>query len=461
MRFQKFPINWFRLFLSAFLSIVLTIVSAIVIVASGPGNLDTTFNYTGVVTTTVNGKNISGTSVVIQPNGRILVAGTLQNSINQNFVVTRYLPNGKPDKTFNLTGTVIAPVGDGYLLGSDIAIQSNGRIIVAGSDDFGAGKFQIAAVRYQQNGSLDTTFANGGVLTTSTSNGNDFGYAVSVQPDDNILIAGRLDTESAILRYTVTGTLDSTFNGDGIAKIDSISGEVYDLDIKNDKIIAVGVAIQHHTSNFLVTRYNVNGKLDTTFNSIGVVTTSITTGTNDIGFNGVAVQSNNKIVAAGEGRDSNNAPVIILVRYNANGSLDTEFNGTGVVTTSIGSGVAAAKVAVQADGKIVVVGTGIEDSKSKFVVVRYNPDGSLDAEFGDAGIVTSIFEVNGNTGRAVAIQNDGKIVVAGFGSTATVARYLDKDYPYKYYFPVILKSVTVTQRAILFDVSNRENYRKS
>jgi uncharacterized delta-60 repeat protein len=460
MNLQLSFFRLFKLLLPGFLGAMLTLISFATVSASGPGDLDTTFNHTGVVTTTLDGKNIQGTSVAIQPDGKILVAGNSKYPEKQNFVLARYQPDGQMDTTFNFTGMVTAPLGNGYLFGSDVAIQSDGKIIVAGTDDFQSGKFQIAAVRYEPNGSLDPIFGNGGVLTTSIlkSNGNDFGNAVALQPDDKILIAGRLYTESVVLRYTVTGTLDSTFNGNGIVTnaIGQLS-EGFDLIATNNKIVMVGV-LEESESNFLITRHDMNGNLDSSFNGSGIVTTSIKAGTDDLGFISVAIQPDNKIVAVGESSDANNSPVIALMRYNDNGSLDTDFNETGIVTTSVGSGIAGADVALQSDGKIVVVGTCVEAGKIKFAIIRYNSDGSLDSDFGNGGVVTSLFEASGNTGRAVAIQNDGKIVAAGFGKTMTVARYLDQSYPDFYYFPVIFKSASSHHSQVVIELPPKENY---
>lgn len=408
-----------------------------IVFALGPGDLDKSFNNSGVVTTTIKGENIVGTSVAIQPDGKIVVSGHRQDPTQGNFIVARYDVDGRLDSTFNLSGTVVAPIGDDLGLGSAVAIQSNGKIVVAGTDSYSSGKYQIAAVRFDQNGNLDTHFGNTGILTTSISNGNDFGYALAIQPDDKILVAGRIIGNLAVFRYTVTGTLDTTFNGSGIVTSD-IGIEAYDIAFQNDKIIAVGVSYDGGESDYLVVRYNANGDLDTSFNGNGIVTTSITTNTDDLGYYGVAIQPDDKIVATGEGRDQAGNLIIVLARYDVDGNLDLDFNNGNVVTTSVGSGVVGAKVAVQDDGKIVVAGTCIEGGQYKFVVVRYNSDGSLDTEFGGDGVVTTAIDPKGSVGRAVAIQEDGKIVVTGLGDTLIVVRYL--GIIHNSYLPLILKS---------------------
>jgi uncharacterized delta-60 repeat protein len=427
-----------KIILSVNLVLVLILVSISIVFALGPGDLDRTFNNSGIVRTTINGENIVGTSVAIQPDGKILVSGHRQDPTQSNFIVARYEVDGRLDSTFSLSGTVVAPIGQDFGLGSQAAIQSNGKIVVAGTDSYDSGKFQIAAVRFDQHGNLDTNFGNTGILTTSTSNGNDFGYALTIQPDDKILVAGRILTDVAIARYTMTGTLDTTFKGSGIVTTTNGPTEAYDIAFQNDRIVAVGVSVDGSESDYLVVRYDADGNLDTGFNGNGIVTTSVATGTDDVSYYGVAIQPDDKIVATGEGRDNNGDPVIVLARYNDDGTLDPDFNGAKVVTTSVGSGVAGAKIAIQDDGEIVVAGTCIEEGQSKFVVVRYNSDGSLDTEFGNDGFITTAIDSNGSVGRAVALQDDGKIVVTGFGDTMIVVRYLGTIH--NAYLPVILKS---------------------
>ena len=412
--------------------------------ASDPGDLDTTFNGTGIVTTTINGDEAVGTSVAIQPDGNIVVAGNLNRSTDNNFVLVRYENDGSLDVTFNTTGTVVAPIGDGFGFGPSVGLQSDGKIVVAGSDAFGAGGSQFATVRYNADGSLDTTFNNSGVVTTSISSGSDFGSAVAIQPDNKILVAGRVKGDIGLVRYTITGTLDTTFNGSGVVttSINDGGGEGYAVALQpDDKILVAGVSIVGGNSDFAVIRYNSDGSLDTTFDSTGIVTTSVSNGEDDKGYYGIALQTDGKVVVAGEGRDSGDVPIIVVARYNQNGSLDTIFNGTGIITTSIGSGAAAADVAIQPNGKIVVVGVGVTGGNSNLAVVRYNVDGSLDSSFGGTGIITTTIN-GGDVGRSVAIQPDGKIVVAGLtyddGNASIVAvRYIGELIPC--YLPIILR----------------------
>jgi uncharacterized delta-60 repeat protein len=171
------------------------------------------------------------------------------------------------------------------------------------------------------------------------------------------------------------------------------SSIAYGLAIQTDgKIVASGRV----DSGFAIVRYNTDGSLDTSFNGSGIVLTPV-----GGGANAVAIQADGKIVAAGGNQ------LIAVVRYNKDGKLDTSFNGTGIVLTSGGR---AYSVAIQSDGKIVVAaGNSGNYPNSDFVVVRYDPNGSLDASFGGTGKIIIPMPNSYSHARSVAIQSDGKI----------------------------------------------------
>ena len=200
------------------------------------------------------------------------------------------------------------------------------------------------------------------------------------------------------------GALDTTFDTDGkVTTAVAVGDEGKAIAIQsNGKILVVG----DDMANFEIVRYNTDGSLDTTFDTDGKVTTDIGTSTTDTA-NAVAIQSDGKIVVAGS---SNND--FAIARYATDGSLDTTFDTDGKVTTDIGtsSSDTGSAVAIQSDSKIVVAGT----SSSDFAVVRYTTTGALDTTFDtDGKVTTDIGTSSSDTGSAVAIQSDSKIVVAG------------------------------------------------
>jgi uncharacterized delta-60 repeat protein len=236
------------------------------------------------------------------------------------------------------------------------------------------------------------------------------------------------------------GDLDNSFNNDGkVSKLFSYGSQAFGnaMALKNDGTVVVAGFLQHPIRqgsaalgrDFAVARFNADGTLDDSFGTLGKVTTSF--GGSDNEANAVAIQANGKIVAAGFGPASPGNGGFALARYNLDGSLDSSFGGSGKVTTSFNSnGFAKAKaVAIQSDGKIVAAGFAA-DGRDHFALARYNINGSLDSSFGSGGRVTTDILVNGLARvNAIALEPDGKIVVAGVSDAAnhrpviSLARY--------------------------------------
>ncbi|MDZ4405653.1 MAG: hypothetical protein U1A53_23535, partial [Prosthecobacter sp.] len=238
------------------------------------------------------------------------------------------------------------------------------------------------------------------------------------------LLLGAVSALASLPVAAEPGDLDVSFGIGGIVTTAFGSGNDrgYSLVLQSDgKIVVAGQAA---AADFAVARYNPDGTLDTTFNGTGKVTTNIR-GTDDNG-RGVALQSDGKIVVVGSSSDGGNRSDVTLVRYNTDGTLDTSFGqaGTGKIVTTIAGGSSAGSVAVQADGKIVVAGDAIY-STLDFVVLRYNGDGTLDNSFGVGGLMSTDLSGTHDVMNGMVLQGDGKIVVSGYdsGSRFRVARY--------------------------------------
>ncbi len=383
---------------------------------AAPGDLDLDFGTGGLVITSIGDYNDTGSAVAIQSDGKILVVGYSNTPYGNAIALVRYNTDGNLDNSFGTNGKVAIPFGSSSAIGNAVAIQSDGKIVVAG-DTFHA----FALARYNSNGSLDTTFDTDGLVSTPFGSSEDYGQAIAIQSDGKIVVAGKtgvgIGSVFALARYNSNGSLDTTFDTDG--KVTTHIGIGYNIAnavaIQSDgKIVAAGDAYNGTISpaDFALARYNTNGSLDTTFGTDGKVTTNI------FGYDychAVAIQSDGKIVLAGHSDSPNNVGAAFsLARYNTNGSLDTTFGTDGKVTTSIGSISSVGNaVAIQHGGKIVVVGTSYDSSNSDFALARYNINGSLDTTFGTDGLVTTPFGSGDVRGNAVAIQSDNKIVVAG------------------------------------------------
>jgi uncharacterized delta-60 repeat protein len=291
----------------------------------------------------------------------------------------RWFPysTGIPDIDFGEGGIVTTPLGeDTQDEARALAIQADGKIVVAGRSSSGA-DYDFAVVRYDDDGSLDTTFGAGGIVITPVGI-NDVFYALAIQADGKIVAAGDssngADYDFAVARYNDDGSLDTTFGAGGIV-ITQVSPEriatVYALAIQSDgKIVAAGRSNKITDDDFAVARYDDDGSLDTTFGAGGIVITPVEGGISPDRVQALAIQADGKIVAAGYSSSH-----FALVRYDEHGELDPDFGTGGIVTTSVEEGVTtdrAYALAIQADGKIVAAGCSNDGVDYDFALIRYN-----------------------------------------------------------------------------------------
>ena len=396
------------------------------------GSLDSSFGTNGIVTTDGITNN-NPQFLAIQSDGKIVEAVTNTIGTKNDFGLVRYNTDGSLDNAFGTNGKVITPIGIAADLAFSVAIQNDGKIVLAGYS-FDLFKSDFALIRYNYDGSLDNTFGTNGIVTTTIRTGvgiYDGAHAVVLQSDGKIVAAGSSNdgTNSvlALVRYNTNGSLDNTFGINGIVTTTSIgthSGVVDSLVIQNNgEIIAAGLITDSNNRDFLtIIRYNPNGSLDNTFGTNGIVTTSINSTSNDRAFS-VALQSDEKIVAAGSSFNGTNS-VFALLRYNTNGSLDNTFDNDGIVTTAIGTDCTSYSLAIQSDGKIVVAGNSKNGANYDFALTRYNTNGNLDTVFGTNGIVNTGIGTSFNFLTGLAIQTDGKIVIAGTSNNGiSLVRY--------------------------------------
>jgi uncharacterized delta-60 repeat protein len=373
----------------------------------------------GIVTTAIGGFDY-GRSVTVQTDGKILVAGESLNGGNTDFALVRYNTDGTLDTSFSGDGKLTTAIGTGMDRGYSVTVQADGKILVAGESSNGRNT-DFALVRYNTDGSLDTSFSGEGWLTTAIGTGTDSGQSVTVQADGKILVAGFSDnggnTDFALVRYNTDGSLDTSFSGEGwlTTAMGLYDDSGYSVAVQADgKILVAGESSNGGNTDFALVRYNTDGSLDTSFSGDGKLTTAIGTGT-DSGQS-VTVQADGKILVAGFSDNGGNTD-FALVRYNTDGSLDTSFSGDGKLITAIGRGADSGQsVTVQADGKILVAGFSHNGGNTDFALVRYSTDGSLDTSFSGDGKLTTSMGLYYDSGYSVAVQADGKILVAGNSS---------------------------------------------
>ena len=356
-------------------------------------------------------------AVAQQADGKILVAGMTKPesipgySFPSTAVVVRLMPDGSLDTTFGVGGVAKVKITSGDYVFYDLAIQPNGKIIAAGKT-VGYITSNLLVARFNANGTLDTTFASNGVLDLDLCESG-VALAVALQTDGKIVLGGRRDLRFFAARLLSNGDLDVTFDTDGIATISlGKYGTAYDVAIQPDgKIVLAGAANRgpYYVDNDLgLVRLLADGTLDPTFDGDGKAILDL--GTRADGY-GAALEADGKIVVAGMmftgvSRDA------IVVRTTNSGGLDSTFDGDGVVSIDFGADLEVFEdVAIQPDGKIVVAGHSGDSGVENFIVGRLLPDGSLDPMFEGGGV---IFDFGGgDLARAVAVQADGKILVAG------------------------------------------------
>jgi uncharacterized delta-60 repeat protein len=389
-------------------------------------------------------------AVAFQQDGKIVTVAT------EGFAVARYYPDGRLDPSFGTDGKVVTRLGTAERIGDAsvlndsagfVVVQRDGHIVAAGGSNN-----SFAAVRYHSDGSLDTSFGQEGKVTTRIGTDpeiEDALHDMALQSDGKIVVVGRVwkwhSNDFAVVRYNSDGTLDASFGTEGIVTTDfTPAGTLPALGSSGDRPPegkrggmrsdtarprslgpsyddAFALAIQADgklmVGGTCLVRYNPDGSLDSSFGSGGRVRTEV---------HALVLQRDGKIVTVGA------AGAFALARYNSDGSLDTNFGSGGTVTTQLGRVDAAGSVALQADDKLIVVGKSFNGHSINFAMVRYTPEGRLDASFGTGGKVTSDFCANQieehyaqhvgtgsiSGGWRVRLQADDKIIVMGAPSNS-------------------------------------------
>ncbi|HVF89842.1 MAG TPA: hypothetical protein VNH22_07235 [Blastocatellia bacterium] len=401
-------------------------------VRAAAGDLDPSFGAGGLVVTDFFGNVDFGEALLIQPDGRLIAVGSVDiGTPDANFGLVRYNVDGSLDPSFGSGGKVVTDFFGSVDFAFDALLQPDGKIVVAGQVLTPPSNVDFAVARYNSDGSLDLSFGIGGKATLDFSSGSEDVRAVMLQPDGKIVVAGFVDTgggntDFALARFNADGSLDTSFGIGGKVTTDFFGShdQAFAASIQADgKIVLAGGTTNNSRLSpmFALARYNSDGSLDSSFGSGGKVTT-------EFGFSSVifdlVIQPDGKIIAGGTGfPEGSFESDFALARYNADGTLDATFDEDGKATVHPpGRGGSIRALALQENGKIVAAGstTVPVGSDLDIAVARFNSDGSIDSSFGTNGVVTTNFVGNGSdpqedldTAEAVAIQADGKIVVAG------------------------------------------------
>jgi uncharacterized delta-60 repeat protein len=416
--------------------------------AQNAGDLDLSFNTTGIFTQDF-GFQDNITDVKIFPDQKIVTCGTaLSPAFAGQLLVMRQNPDGTLDESFNGTGSVVINTfTESYAYESLPA--GDGKILVAGAAANPNYLFSALVMRMNDDGSLDTSFGTDGVAQFNLTGTDHFAYAMRLQSDGKILLAGsaidaNFNNQPIVIRLLENGTLDESFGVNGVAAVPvtEIDNRFNSLEVQSDgKILAAG-----HISNpitpdgqtdfdILVARFNTDGTPDTSFGTDGILTDGVSENYIDDIFE-LALTDDEHIVIGGYTTLPDFSFDAIVLQYDQSGERDASFGTNGLVQFDNAVQDVALGVVVQPDGKIVAAGTsgGFFFDNRDVLVMRLNSDGTFDTGFGTDGIVLT--EVNGamDEANAVALQADGKIVIAGKANVnnlndALTIRYLGEGDP--------------------------------
>ena len=391
-----------------------------------PGSLDPSFGHHGLLVTKF-AHPVLATDVAVGSNGRIVVVGSTQG----DFAVAAYHPDGSLDRSFGAGGRLTTDFGrkDGAFA---VAIAF-GKVVVAGatgvSDFSGSFRGDFAVARYLSDGRLDPSFGHGGKATVDFGTPGDIAYGVVVQTNGKVVLAGTDRHDMLLARLTRSGVLDATFGDAGRVRTPFVgaSARAYALAIQPDgKTVALGeregpqCGEGYCDVSMAVARYRANGDLDHTFSLDG--RTFVYVGVNSAGsdVHDVAIQPGGRIVGVA-GQS--------MAGFKADGRLDRSFGNQGIVDLGVGSkrNPEFVGIAVTPGGRIVVAGAERTSCCSGFAVRRFRAGGAPDSSFGDGGGVVTVFPTGRSAwGRGVALDASGRIVVAGTvqGPAFGLARYL-------------------------------------
>ncbi len=372
------------------------------------GTLDPSFGTGGLVTTDVgSGTYDDAYAVLLQPDGKIIAAGTSGYEDAQDLAVVRYMPDGTLDPEFGTDGKTTVSVAYGNDIATCLALQADGKIIVGGYSYLVDISFVLT--RLNADGTLDTGFGANGLVNTAIDGNTSIGKGLAVQADGKILFAGGGFGGFALVRYDSDGTLDASFGTDGLAlcPFAGSSAQANAIAVQSDGLIVLaGYASSKGGDSIAVARFDTAGVLDPAFGTDGKVQAAWPGGSTG---SAVAIAEDGEITVVGAASN-----LAVVARFTPAGALDPLFYGTGIrqLTLTDVTMSNAYAVAVQSDGRPIIAGV-VSHATNDFMVTRMENNGNYDETFGPEGTVSTDFANNLDIGRAIAVQPDGSIIVAG------------------------------------------------
>ena len=401
--------------------------------SASPGTLDASFGVGGALRTNFGGTYDWAYATAIQPDGRILAAGVSDAHGTYDFAVARYTSAQQLDPTFGNHGVVLTDFGHSYDWAYALALQPDGKIVVAGVSDVSGSK-DFALARYNPDGTLDPKFGLRGLVTLNVrSLTADIIHGIVIQPDGKIVVGGvtfedvftlRPHGDFMVARLMPDGSRDLTFGIGGVTTTDFGDGsydEPYAVVLQPDGNVVLGgytnsgggPGVLFGADNLALARYLPNGLLDPSFGEGGKVV--FDAGALDERILALALAPDGGLVAGGYTNGERRGD-LLLARLRTDGLLDGRFgdNGKGFSVTDLGTNSERiASLVLEPDGKIVAGGQTAVADNADFAVFRYDPEGRLDRSFGRNGVATFDFQGREDRVHALALQPDGKIVAVG------------------------------------------------
>ncbi len=384
------------------------------------GSLDSTFSDDGILIDEIGSYTISqAIDIALSADGKLVIVGHVWNGSTNDIAVTRYNSDGTLDTSFGDDGIKVFVLSSILSIMSDIQIQADGKILIAGFMDLGVGDaLDMTIIRLNADGNLDSSFSNDGIQTIDINGDADYVISLKIQPDGKILAAGftgLTESDFALIRLLPNGNLDSSFNGTGIVTYNfgSSYDRGYAVDLMSDgRIILAGSMSNGLSEDLGIIRYNSNGTFDNTFSDDGISTLTLSSG-NDNCF-GLSIQPDGKMVLIGTAYLTSSTNQIAAARLNIDGSLDNTFSDDGIQLVDLGNNSDwGLDLVIQPNGQILIAGMTAPQGYTDFSLVRLQSNGSLDNSFGIGGFVTTPLNTDGDSPAAMALQNDGKVILVG------------------------------------------------
>jgi uncharacterized delta-60 repeat protein len=422
-----------RLFGPALVAAVAVLASVAQPASAAPGAVDATFGGGGALRTNLGGTYDWAYATAVQPDGRILAAGVSNAGGTYDFALARYTTTHSLDPTFGNQGVALTDFGKSYDWAYALALQSDGKIVVAGvSDSTGSKDFALA--RFHPNGVLDEGFGRGGLVTQGMrSLTADVIRGIAIQPDGKIVAGGSSyddvvtigpNSDFLVARYLPDGSSDLSFGIGGLMSTDfgrSSFDQPHALALQRDGKVVLGgytndgdgPGVLFGADQLALARYTQSGMLDPTFGQDGTVV--FDGGSLDERILSLAIAPDGGLLAGGYANGEKRSD-LLLAKLQTDGSMVPGFGTTGKGLSIIDLGTYSERVSslvVQPNGRIVAGGQTAVAHNADFGVFRYTADGALDEAFGQAGVASFDFGGREDRVHAVALQADGKILAVG------------------------------------------------